>query len=101
MGSGHLTVTGPNVQGILIVEAINVLQTKKKKNVAFCSAVLMHIKACRWDENWRSRSKKEKAAAYPIPLPFSLAFAATFLWFAVLCGVLHCGFNAPGCVSLG
>ena len=46
-------------------------------------------------------AKREKAAAYPTPLLFSLAFAATFLWFALLCGVLQRGFNAHRIVSLG
>ncbi len=32
---------------------------------------------------------------------FSLAFAATFLWFAVLCGVLQRSSNAHKGVSLG
>ena len=69
--------------------------------VAFCIAVLMHRVACRWDENWRSRSKKEKAAAYPTPPLFSLDSAATSLLSALLCGVLQRGSNAYKGMSLG
>ena len=43
--------------------------------VAFCSAVPTHIKACRWEKNWWSRSKEKNATTVtssPLLAPLSL-----------------------------